>query len=115
MLKWIGTVLFQAEGDELGRFLSLCRSGGLNVKQFEKNGSTCRGYLSPREYKQASSLGKSVGVRLRIEKKIGIPFLLYRYRKRLGLFIVAAAAVAIVLNIVLPKDKEIVPKTDAND
>ena len=97
MLKWIGTVLFQAEGDELGRFLSLCRSGGLNVKQFEKNGSTCRGYLSPREYKQASSLGKSVGVRLRIEKKIGIPFLLYRYRKRLGLFIGAAAAVGVLM------------------
>lgn len=97
MLKWIGTVLFQAEGDEVGRFLSLCRSGGLNVKQFEKNGSTCRGYLSPREYKQASSLGKSVGVRLRIEKKIGIPFLLYRYRKRLGLFIGAAAAVGVLM------------------
>ena len=31
-----------------------------------------------------------------------------------GSGIVAAAAVAIVLNIVLPKDKEIVPKTDAN-
>lgn len=97
MLKWIGTVLFQAEGDEVGRFLSLCRSNGLNVKHFEKSGSTCRGYLSPREYKQASSLGKSVGVRLRIEKKIGIPFLIYRYRKRLGLFIGVAAAVGVLM------------------
>ena len=31
-----------------------------------------------------------------------------------GSGIVAAAAVAIVLNVVLPKDKAIVPKTDAN-
>ena len=81
----------------MGRFLSLCRSSGINVKKFEKNGGTCRGYLSPREYKRASILGKSVGVRLRIEKKIGIPFLLYRYRKRLGLFIGAAAAVGVLI------------------
>ena len=97
MLKWIGAVSFQAEGDETGRFLSLCRSSGLTIRQFRKTGSICQGYLSPREYKKASILGKSVGVRLRIQQKIGVPFLIYRYRKRLGLFIGAATAVGILL------------------
>lgn len=97
MLKWFGTVFFRAQGDEVGRFLSLCRSNGVNVNRFFKTGGICRGALSPRDYRRASTFAKSVGVRLRIEKKIGLPFLIYRYRKRLGLFIGAAAAVGILL------------------
>ncbi|MEG2597158.1 MAG: sporulation protein YqfD [Oscillospiraceae bacterium] len=97
MKKWIGSVMFEAKGDEIGRFLSLCREEGLHICHFKKSDSVCKGILSPKEYKTASAIGKKTGIRLRIQEKSGFSFLFYRYRKRVGLFICGAFSIALLL------------------
>ena len=97
MLSFLGNVLFKATGDEIGKFLSLCKQNRVTIKDFQKNNAVCSGYIAPWEYKKASRLAKSVGVRLKVVKKNGILFLTNRYKKRTGLFISAVLAVAILI------------------
>jgi len=86
------TVFFKATGDETGKFLSLCKSNNITVKNF----SSHTGYIPVKEYKPAAKLAKRVGVRLRIIKKQGIYFKIRRYKGRKG-FVISGVVTVLLL------------------
>ncbi len=97
MLDYFATVFFKATGDDMGKFLSLCRENNLPIRNFKKYQKSCAGYISPKDYKKIVLLGKNAGVKIKIIKKRGILFFVRRYRKRLGIFIGGILAVVTLL------------------
>lgn len=97
MLDYFATVFFKATGDDMGKFLSLCRENNLPIRNFKKYQKSCVGYISPKDYKKIVLLGKNAGVKIKIIKKRGILFFVRRYRKRLGIFIGGILAVITLL------------------
>ena len=82
-----GYLLFRAEGEEVGSFLTLASDEGITIQKFCQAEGVCFGYLSPSDYRAAARLGRSVGIRLRILEKNGVSFALSRFRRRLGLVV----------------------------
>ena len=85
--KTEGSLQVQIQGAGTERFLTLCGFHGLelwNVKP-EEDGAIC--LMALPAFYQAAPLAKKAGVRLRIRQKNGLPFWLYRNRKRKGLLL----------------------------
>ncbi len=84
--RWIrGTVEFRGEGAYPERFLNLAASGRLKIWEITEKDQILSGKVFCRHYKALSLCGKKSGMRIRIVKKSGFPFLLHRYRKRWGI------------------------------
>lgn len=81
----VGYVDFCGEGGFPERFVNLCSMSGVPLWNLQRIGSktyactTVEGYLKIRQCAARS------GMRVRIERKHGIPFFLHKYRRRSGL------------------------------
>lgn len=90
-----GYVIVCLEGNSPERFLNLCSFHGIFIWNLEhKNGTyQCCMYIS--DFKRLHGIIRKTGQKIRIISKVGIPFFLYRNRRR------KAAAMGIVLFFVL--------------
>lgn len=83
---FLGYVKFTAEGLFPERFINLLAA--LDVRVFggvKKNGVfSC--FIVAKDYKKLRTPAGKAGVKLKIKKKYGLPFIIHRYRKRLGFF-----------------------------
>lgn len=87
-LRWLrGYVIFRAEGAFVEEFLNRIVRAGILVWGTFKNGIQLTGRIRARDYRHLRPYAKKTGVRLRVVRRKGVPFFLYRYRKRLGIFI----------------------------
>lgn len=81
--NWNGYVKLRLHGYSPERFLNLCNSRGLEVW-----GLTCNRdgdyefYMTVKGYRRVKPLVRKAQVRLRITGRFGLPFFIYKYRKR---------------------------------
>lgn len=86
LLRWCrGYVRFRGEGGFPETFLSLAAANGLEVTDTKRQGETLYGWCPANQYKTLRAPAKTACMRLRIEKKAGLYFRLYPYRRRWGL------------------------------
>ena len=90
-----GKLLIHISGLSPERFLNLCAARGLEINCLKatEEGFECR--MSLRDYREARGLARKAKVMLHICEKRGLPFLLFRYRKR------KAYAAGILLSLIL--------------
>lgn len=86
-----GCVGFTAYGEYPLRLMNQLAANGIRVWGIRQNGDCITAYMPLKSYKKIHGLRGRSGVRTRVTKRIGLPFLFYRYRFRAGL----AAGVAV--------------------
>lgn len=90
---FIGYVSFTASGKSIERFFNLVARSGITIWNMRTDISPKdqKRYASANiiasEYKFLRSIAKKSGLKLKIQKRYGLVFILRRYKKRLGLFI----------------------------
>ncbi len=96
ILRWVsGYVYFQGEGGFPEQFLSDVYSLGLHVSDTKREQEFLYGQCPIKEYKKLRKPAKKACLRLKIQKKSGLYFCLFPYRKRWGI------PVGLVLGILL--------------
>ena len=64
------------------RFFNICQGREIEVWEVCCKSGCYEFYMTVKGFKQAKTLARKAGVRLKILKKLGLPFFLYRNRKR---------------------------------
>lgn len=95
-----GYVSFTARGGFPERFINLCRLGGINLWELKSADSVIYACTDCTGYKKIRKAAKKSGMRVRILKKHGLPFLMNRYSHRVGVLagICLCAAVICILS-----------------
>lgn len=95
-----GYVRFAASGGFPERFVNLCTGMRIPVWDMRPTGEGLTGKTKTNAYLALHRAARRAGMRLRIERKCGLPFALHRHRARFGLLIGAlvCAALPIVLS-----------------
>lgn len=97
LIRYIkGYILFSVQGTFIERFLNMAARSGIAIWDGQKKKDTYHGYTLAKNYKRFHSLARKTGVRTRVEKRKGLPFLKKKYRKRWGLFIGAVVFCVII-------------------
>lgn len=79
----MGYVNIKVEGYFIERFINICISKKIFLWNMKRDKSTILyANISISDYKRLRGISKKTKSRINIEKKKGIPFILYRYRKR---------------------------------
>ena len=93
-----GPVRFSATGGAVERLINLTAQNKLNLWDFRKTApGVFEGYTIAKEYKSLARLARKAGVKTRVRKRFGIPFIIHKYRRRLGVFIGLAAVLLFIL------------------
>lgn len=84
---YAGYVSVRMTGFSIERFLNLCCSNHLEIWNLkpDKDGST--GMILVNDFRKLRPLARKAGIRVRILERHGLPFVLYRNRRRKGLVI----------------------------
>lgn len=90
-----GYVVFTGKNGFPERFLNLCALNGINIWDAKAFGGQLEAKTSIRCYKNIRQCAKKSGMKIRITKKCGLPFLIRPYLNRKGI------AVGIVLSVIL--------------
>ncbi len=104
LLKFIrflfGYVSFSAKGGFPERFINLCRNEKINLWDLKSKNSVISACTDCGCYKRIRHAAKKSGMRVRIEKKHGLPFFLNRHSRRVGVLagICLCAAVICILS-----------------
>ncbi len=80
-----GYVIFQGEGGFTERFINLCNSGGVLIRDITFTDRTFTAKCSVVDYKKLRHIGKKSGVRLSVLKRQGLIFDLKEKKQRKGL------------------------------
>lgn len=94
-----GYVSFSARGGFPERFLNLCRINRINLWNLRSENSVLTACTDCTGYRKIRSAAKKSGMKVRINKKHGLPFFLNRYSHRAGIIIgicFCAAAICIL-------------------
>lgn len=82
-----GYLILELCGDCKERFINLCKNKEIEIIQIFSINNLWYCKLKSRDYKKVRALLKKTGCHLRIQKKIGLPFLLKQIRERKGLIV----------------------------
>lgn len=83
-----GYVIIKVEGLSLEKFINLCISKDIYLFDINRiNYTTLEANVSVRGFKHLKKITKTVGARLSIKEKKGLPFLLHRFKYRKMLFL----------------------------
>lgn len=95
-----GYVVFSGKGGFPERFINLCSMNRISLWDAKSSSGILHAKTSIKGYKQLRQCAKRSGMRIRIEKKCGLPFILAPYIKRKGLFagIVLSAVITALLS-----------------
>lgn len=80
-----GYVEFTVEGKFLERFLNLVSRKGIPIWNVTKTSHTFRGCTLVKHYKKIRPIVRKTHVTVKITDRVGLPFVLHRYRNRIGL------------------------------
>jgi len=96
-LRWLrGYICFTAADGFPERFLNLCNQAGVAIWDVQWRGDTMRGKTDRRGFRLMQPCAQPAGIVLQAQKKVGLPFFLRKYRRRVGLLIGLALCVAIL-------------------
>lgn len=91
LLRWLrGSVKFKAEHGYVERLMSLCAKNNVIMWKCRNINHVFTGYTTVFGYHKMHRYARKAGVRTRVIQRKGLPFILHRYRKRVG---IAAGAV----------------------
>ena len=82
-----GSICFCAQKGNFESFLNEAQTDGLHLWDIHKKGDRFYGRTRRKEYRRLSRIARRNSVRLRVQQRFGLPFILHRYRKRAGLAI----------------------------
>lgn len=91
-----GYVRFRATGGFPERFINLCSRENIPLWDISGGKEVLYAKTTIRGYHRLRSCARKSGMRPRVSERYGLPFLLHRHRRRIGLLCGAAAAVLIV-------------------
>jgi similar to stage IV sporulation protein len=89
-----GYICFAAADGFPERFLNLCNRAGAAIWDVQWRGNTMLGKTDPRGFKLMQPCAEPAGITLQVNKRIGLPFFLRKYRRRAGLAVGLALCVA---------------------
>lgn len=93
---FIGYVCFTAQGGFPERFLNLCRMRGIVLWDLRSVDGIVYAKTDRPSYRRIRSVAKKSGMKVRINKKHGLPFFLNRHSQRIGLIVGACFCVAML-------------------
>lgn len=102
IFKWIilffyGYANIIVEGFFVERFINICMSKGIILQNLHREKSTIlKAKILKSDFKKLKSIAKKTKCRVHIERKVGVPFILNRYRKR-KVFAIALCVIAIFI------------------
>lgn len=79
-----GSVDFEGKGKFPERFLNLTVRSGINLWNARPVERGLRGSMTAADYRKIRPTARKAGVRLRVTKKRGLPFIAAKYRYRKG-------------------------------
>ena len=82
-----GYVKFSGHGSFPERFLNLCAIHSLTVIEPKVDFDKIQGIMSVADYKKTRLLRRKSCMRIHIDKKIGLPFVVKKYKKRYGILV----------------------------
>lgn len=91
-----GYVKFSAVGVNPERFLNMCAKQGIELWDISFNGEYLFANVKVKNYRKLRALAKKSGLRLKVRKKVGLPFINYKYRKRIGIIVGIVLFIAII-------------------
>lgn len=98
LIRWLrGYVVFELFGKFPERFMNVCTRQGRSLFNASPKGKGFYGSMLLCDYKTIRPVARKCGVRLRVKRRCGLPFLLKRYGDRKGLLAGAAAFIAIII------------------
>lgn len=98
-LRWVlGYVQFSGRGVFVENFLSHCAKKKIIVWGIKRQEEYVFGYVLARSYRKLRKPAKKNGIRIRVIKKVGLPFFISRHYKRVGIF-VGGAIFLLVLTV----------------
>lgn len=109
---FFGFVRFRAYGGFAERFINSCTAEGISLWSICKTPDGLRAQTTAAGYKKIRSAAKASGMRVRLERKIGLPFFLRKYEEHSGLLV---GFVAVVLALSLMSGSIWVINTDGNE
>ena len=79
----LGSVIIKIEGDNIERFINICKKSGIKVWKLRKYcNNIAKMNINVKNFKEVCKIGKKLNVKVKILKKIGIPFFINKYKKR---------------------------------
>ncbi len=90
-------VLVELRGGSPERFLNLCAARGLFLRRVRRESEVCQCIMTAEEYLACRPMARKSCVRLHVARRRGLPFLLFRYRRRWGIPAGAVLALGILL------------------
>ena len=88
IIRWIyGYVLFIVKGGNIETFINLSIRRRINFWDIKRSGNTLYSKVIAKEYKSLHKISKQAKAQIRVKKKHGLPFIINRYRLRLGFFL----------------------------
>ncbi|MEM1483650.1 sporulation protein YqfD [Oscillospiraceae bacterium PP1C4] len=86
LLRYLrGYVKFISRSVSIERFINLCVHHGIVTWGTRRTEGSFSGYTSVRGYRRMHRLARKAGVCTRVTERHGVPFILHRYRKRMGI------------------------------
>ena len=97
LVRWIwGYVVFTAQGLFPERFMNLTARSGINMWDVKGKGKCLHACVMKSEYKNLRPMAKKSKMKLKVQKRRGLPFFFRRFQKRAGLLVGAALFVGIL-------------------
>ena len=88
MLRWLfGYVNFSVSGKFPERFLNLAARKGINLWNLTSNKEIFTAKVKIADYNELRHIAVKTKTRIHILKKYGLPFLIYKYKARSGIFV----------------------------
>lgn len=93
----MGYVRFTARSGFPERFINLCRLNKIPLRNLRCTDSVITAETDRNSYKRIRPVAKKSGMKVRLDKKFGLPFIFNRHRHRLGLIAGAVLCIVTVL------------------
>lgn len=95
-----GYIIINVEGFFIERFLNICRNKKIILQDLQRENNTyIKAKILKSQFKEIRHIAKQTKCKVKIEKKLGMPFIINRYRKR-KIFAVAAIVIAIFIFLI---------------
>ena len=91
-----GYICFTASDGFPERFLNLCNQAGAAIWDVQWQGSAMHGKTDRRGFRLIQPCAEPAGITLHANKRVGLPFFLHTYRRRVGMLIGLALCVTLL-------------------
>ncbi|OUO67487.1 hypothetical protein B5F55_08330 [Anaerotruncus colihominis] len=113
LLRWLrGYVCFSARSGSVERLMSLCAHHHIVLWGCRRMENGFTGFTTARGYRRLHPYARKAGVTARVGRRYGLPFLLYRYRRRTG---IAAGVLICILFLIISQQFVWVVRIEGNE